>query len=60
MERRDYFNSLLRRKWTIIITVAVTMVAVVLGTNYKHRLRGLTTLRIAASAGGPQTIRIHI
>ena len=60
MELRDYFNILLRRKWTIIITVAVTMVAVVLGTQLQTPVyEASTTLRIAASAGGPQSSAVY-
>ncbi len=31
MELRDYLNIILRRKWTILLSVIVTMIVVVLG-----------------------------
>lgn len=53
MELRRYFDILWRRKWIVLLTLVVTMAAVVIGTNQITPIyQASTTLRIAASAGG--------
>ncbi|MBK7318704.1 Wzz/FepE/Etk N-terminal domain-containing protein [Candidatus Villigracilis affinis] len=53
MELRRYFDILWRRKWIVLLTLVVTMAAVVIGTNQVTPIyQASTTLRIAASAGG--------
>lgn len=60
MELKDYFNVILRRKWTILLTVIITMIAVVIGTQLQTPIyKASTTLRVAVSAGGPQNSAVY-
>lgn len=60
MELRDYLNIILRRKWTILLTVVITMIVVVIGTQLRTPVyQASTTLRVAASAGGPQNSAVY-
>jgi polysaccharide biosynthesis transport protein len=60
MELKDYFEILWRRKWIIICTFLVTVAAVVIGTRIMTPIyQASTTLRIAASAVGPQNSSIY-
>ena len=60
MELRNYFSILFRRKWIIILTVVITMTVVVIGTQLQTPVyQASTTLRIAASAGGPQNSAVY-
>ncbi|MBI5351484.1 MAG: hypothetical protein HZB50_02470 [Chloroflexi bacterium] len=53
MELKHYINILFRRKWMIILTIAITMAVVVIGTQLQTPIyEASATLRIAASAGG--------
>ncbi len=54
MELRTYLAVLWRRKWVIAITVAVTLVVVVIGTlMMTPSYEAFSTIRIAIAAGGP-------
>ncbi len=60
MELRDYLNIILRRKWIILLTVIITMIAVVIGTRLQKPVyQASTTLRVAVSAGGPQNSAVY-
>lgn len=53
MELKNYIDIILRRKWAIILTVVVTMIVVVIGTQMQTPVyQSSATLRIAASASG--------
>lgn len=54
MELKDYITVLLRRKWIILLTLAVTMTVVSIGTHMTTPVYQATAvLRIAVSSGGP-------
>ena len=54
MELKDYITVLGRRKWVILLTLAVTMAVVSIGTYLTTPVYQATTvLRIAVSSGGP-------
>ncbi len=53
MELKQYISILWRRKWVIILTTLVTLVAVIIGTLVtRPTYTATTTLRIASSASG--------
>ena len=60
MELKHFFNILFRRKWVILSTVAITLIVIVAGTQLQTpTYEASTILRIAATAGGPQTSAVY-
>jgi capsular exopolysaccharide synthesis family protein len=61
MELKNYLNVLWRRKWVILLTFAVTMTVVVIGTQMSTPFYQATAvLRIAVSSGGSLSAQDYI